>query len=90
MLTMGAYSSRHLTQSHLGLAYVLLVETNHCRDFPDNALRMYLGIFSSLPYDNDKGFHRKTSFYEFLRLNLFIDIILPFDGFLKVYKYILY
>ena len=52
MLTGGAYSSGHLDLSLLGLAYVLLVETNLFPElvviFPDYAIRISLGTFSIL------------------------------------------
>ena len=52
MLTGDAYSSRHLVPSNLGLAYVLLVETNPFLELvvisPDYALRISLGTFSIL------------------------------------------
>ena len=45
-----AYSFEHLISSHLGLAYVLLVETNPFLElvviFPDCAIRISLGTFS--------------------------------------------
>ena len=52
MPTGDAYSFGHLVPSHLGLAYVLLVETNPFPEpviiFPDYALRTSLGTFSIL------------------------------------------
>ena len=52
MLTGTAYSSRHLVPSHLGLEYVLLVETNPFLElvviFLDYALRICFGTFSIL------------------------------------------
>ena len=53
MLTRDAYSSGHLVPSHLGLACVLLVETNHFPElifFSDYSLRTSLGTFSILLY----------------------------------------
>ena len=47
-----AFYSGHLVPSHLGLAYVLIVETNPFPElvviFPDYALRTSLGTFSIL------------------------------------------
>ena len=49
MPTGDAYSSGHLFPSHLGLAYVLRVETNSIPELviipPDYALRTSLGTF---------------------------------------------
>ena len=51
MPTGDAYSSGHLVPSHLGHAYVLLVETNDFPElvviFPDYAIRTYLDTFST-------------------------------------------
>ena len=52
MQTEDAYFFGYLVPSHLGLAYVLLVETNPFSElvviFPDYALRISLGTFSIL------------------------------------------
>ena len=51
MLSGDAYSSGHLVPSHIGLAYVLLVETNPFPElvfFLDYSLRTFLGTFSIL------------------------------------------
>ena len=51
MLTGDAYSSGHLVPFHLGLAYVLHVETNPFPEivvFSDYAFRISLGTFSLL------------------------------------------
>ena len=53
ILTGDAYSSGHLVPFHLGLAYVLIVETNLFPElvviFPDyHAIRISLGTFSIL------------------------------------------
>ena len=52
MPTRDAYSFGHPVPSHLGLAYVLLVETNPIPKliviFPDYALRISLGTFTIL------------------------------------------
>ena len=58
MLTGDAYSSGHLVPSHLGLAYVLLVETNPFPElvFFQTSLRTSLGTFSiSLEDENGKS-----------------------------------
>ena len=52
MLTGEAYSSGQLVPSHLGLAYVLFVETNPFPEliiFPAFSLRTTVGTFSILP-----------------------------------------
>ena len=48
MLTESAYFSVHLVLSHLGLAYVLLVETNPFPELVDifSGFRTSIGIFS--------------------------------------------
>ena len=60
MLTGDAYSSGHLVPSHLGLAYVLLVETNPFPElvfFPDYSLQTSVGTFSILPFIHNIVIH---------------------------------
>ena len=64
-----AYSSGHLAPSHLGFAYVLLVETNLFPEFDvifaDYTLRTSLGTFSIYAYSKGlrvcKELHDKLS-----------------------------